>query len=405
MDGWMEMTTERKGSLGSGGVSFHLGVVEVDADHGLPEPRADVGQDGGVAVVGDCLDDGAGAARGVAALEDARADEDAVASELHHERGVGGRGDTPRGELHDGEAAQLLGLHDEVVGRGDALGVGEDLVVVHAAERADVAHDGAHVAHGLDDVARAGLPLGADHGGALAHPAERLAEVAAAADEGDAEVVLVDVVRVVGGGQHLALVHVVDAHGLQDLGLHEVPDAGLGHDRDGDGALDVADEARVRHARHAALRADVGGDPLQRHHGARAGLLREARLLRGHHVHDDPAPEHLRQPHLDGESRRLGLLGRLQQLRAVAAVHRHHAAAVGRHGFGSLVPSLVWNGMDWFPRSGCLCILSREGSSQAQGERRGGRRRGGVVNGWRESGGGGGGDGPSLVVAAQIGVG
>ncbi|PUZ68123.1 hypothetical protein GQ55_2G000300 [Panicum hallii var. hallii] len=328
-------------SLGSGGESLHLWVGQVDADHGLPEPRADVGQDVGVAVVRDGLDDGAGAARRVAALEDAGADEDAVAAELHHERGVGGRGDSPRGELDDGEAAQLLGLHDEVVRRGDALGVGEDLVVVHVAERADVAHDGADVAHGLDDVARAGLPLGADHGGALADAAQRLPEVAAAAHEGDAEVVLVDVVRVVGERQHLALVHVVHADGLQDLGLHEVADARLGHDRDGDGALDVADEPRVGHARHAALRADVGGDALQRHDGAGPGLLGDARLLRRDDVHDDAAAQHLRQAHLDGEGGRLRLLGGLQQGGAVVAVDGDHAAAVavGRHSYLVLSPS------------------------------------------------------------------
>ena len=45
----------------------------------------------------------------------------------------------------------------------------------------------AQVAHGLDDVAGAGLALGADHRRALADAAQRLAEVAAAADERDLE--------------------------------------------------------------------------------------------------------------------------------------------------------------------------------------------------------------------------
>uniref|UniRef100_J3NAJ0 Uncharacterized protein n=1 Tax=Oryza brachyantha TaxID=4533 RepID=J3NAJ0_ORYBR len=169
--------------VGAGGVALHVFVGEVDADHGLPEPGADVGEDLRIAVVGDGLNDGTGAPRGVAALEDAGADEDTVAAQLHHEGGIGGGGHPAGRELHDGEAAQLLGLHDEVVGRGDALGVGEDLVVVHVAERADVAHDGAHVADGLDDVAGAGLALGADHGGALADAAECLGEGAAAPDK------------------------------------------------------------------------------------------------------------------------------------------------------------------------------------------------------------------------------
>jgi hypothetical protein len=101
--------------------------------------------------------------------------------------------------------------------------------------------------------------------------------------------VLVDVVGVVGEVEHLALIHVVDANGLPDLGLHEVADAGLGHDGDGDGALDVADEARVGHASNAALGADVGGDSLNSHDGADACLLDDARLLGHDDIHDDAA--------------------------------------------------------------------------------------------------------------------
>ncbi|OIC69423.1 hypothetical protein A7L26_18145 [Acinetobacter baumannii] len=80
---------------------MYLGVGEVDANHGLAEPTADLRQDLGVAVVGDGLHDGAGAARGVAALEDAGADEDAVAAELHHEGSVGGGGHTAGRKLND----------------------------------------------------------------------------------------------------------------------------------------------------------------------------------------------------------------------------------------------------------------------------------------------------------------
>ena len=63
----------------------------------------------------------------------------------------------------------------------------------------------------FDDVARARLALGADHRRAFADAAQRLAQVAAAADERDRELPLVDVVLLVGGGEHLALVDVVDA--------------------------------------------------------------------------------------------------------------------------------------------------------------------------------------------------
>ena len=149
------------------------------------------------------------------------------------------------------------------------------------------------MAHGLHHVARAGLALGADHRGALGDAAQRLAQIAGAADERHVELGLVDVIRVVGRGQHLGLVDVVDVDGLQHLGLHEVADAALGHNGDGHGLLDALDHLRVAHAGHAAGGADVGGDALERHDGASARLLGDVRLLRRGDVHDDAALQHL----------------------------------------------------------------------------------------------------------------
>src|SRR3546814_13560796 len=99
---------------------------------------------------------------------------------------------------------------------------------------ADVAGDGAEVALGLDDVAGAGLALGADHRRPLADAPERLAEVGGAAHERDVEGPLVDVVGLVGRRENLGLVDVVHAEGLADLGLEEVAEAGLGTDRAAD---------------------------------------------------------------------------------------------------------------------------------------------------------------------------
>ena len=56
---------------------------------------------------------------------------------------------------------------------------------------------------------------------------------------------LVDVVVLVSDGEHLALINAVDSYGLEDLGLSEVANAGLGHDGDYDGALDLLDELRI----------------------------------------------------------------------------------------------------------------------------------------------------------------
>ncbi len=120
---------------------------------------------------------------------------------------------------------------------------------------------------------------------------------------------LLDVELVVSGREHLAFVDVVDPQGLENLALDEVADAGLGHDGDGHGVLDLLDLGRVRHARDAALGTDVGGNPLERHDGAGAGVLGNAGLGGVGDVHDHTALEHLRQTGLDGEGG-LGAMGR-----------------------------------------------------------------------------------------------
>lgn len=202
---------------------MHLG--DVDADHGLAEPLADLGQDLGVLEVRDGLDDSLGALLGVAGLEDAGADEDAVTAQLHHEGGVGRGGDTTGGEVDDGEPALLGGLAKELVGAAELAGEGAELGLrvggglQDGAGTGNLGVDGAHVLDGLDDVAGAGLTLGADHGSALRDAAQGLAQVAAAADEGGLEVVLGDVVEVIGGGEDFGLVDVVDANGFEDLGV------------------------------------------------------------------------------------------------------------------------------------------------------------------------------------------
>ena len=99
--------------------------------------------------------------------------------------------------------------------------------------------------------------------------------------------------RLVGRGQDLGLVDVVDAERLEDLGLDEVADAGLGHDRDGHRVHDPLDHRRVAHAGDAAGRADVGGHALEGHHGDGAGILGDLGLVGRDDVHDDAALEHL----------------------------------------------------------------------------------------------------------------
>ena len=149
----------------------------------------------GVLVVRGRLDDRGAAARGVLGLEDARADEHALRAELHHERRVGRRGDAARAEHHDRQPAGLA--RRRARGRA-APGAPSRRSRAPASssvvQAADLAADAAQVADRLDDVAGAGLALGADHRRALADPPQRLAEVGRAAHERHLEAPLVDVV-------------------------------------------------------------------------------------------------------------------------------------------------------------------------------------------------------------------
>ena len=268
---------------------------------GAPRPRLTLARMSASLEVGRGLDDRLGPRRRVVALEDARPDEHGLGTELHRQRGVGRGGDAAGAEQRHRQPAGLGDLLHERQRRLQLLGPLEQLGRVGLGELADVADDRAQVAHGLDDVAGAGLALGADHRRPLADAPQRLAEVGGAAHERHGEGALVDVVGLVGRGEHLALVDEVDAERLEDLGLDEVTDAGLGHHRDRDRGLDALDHLGVAHAGHAAVAADVGRHPLERHHGAGAGVLGDLGLLGGDDVHDDAALQHLGEATLDGE--------------------------------------------------------------------------------------------------------
>ena len=66
------------------------------------------------------------------------------------------------------------------------------------------------------------------------------------------------------------------------------------------------DHVRVGHPGHAAVLADVGGDPLQGHDGDGAGVLGDLRLLGVDHVHDHAALELLGHAALDAGGAGLG---------------------------------------------------------------------------------------------------
>ena len=104
------------------GILATLTVTEVDgialdvadADHGGAEAGADLHEDLGVVVVGGGPNDGLGTGLGVLGLEDSRTDEDTVHTELHHEGGIGGGGNTTGSEVDNGELAVLGNVLDEL---------------------------------------------------------------------------------------------------------------------------------------------------------------------------------------------------------------------------------------------------------------------------------------------------
>ena len=183
----------------------------------------------------------------------------------------------------------------EIVRHGQLLGGLVHLVVAQGDEFADLLVHGAHVAHGLDDVAGARLALGADHGRALGDTAQRFAQVLRAAHERHVEPVLVDVVHVVGGAEYFGFVDVIDFDGLQNAGFGDVADTNLGHDRNRHGFLNALDHGRIAHAGNAAGSTNIGRNAFERHHRACARVLCDLRLLRGGDVHDYATLEHLCQ--------------------------------------------------------------------------------------------------------------
>jgi hypothetical protein len=163
------------------------------------------------------------------------------------------------------------------------------------AERGELFHltnNGADVAHGLNDIARARFALGANHRCAFGDTPKSFTEIAGAADEWHLEAVLPDVVLFVGGSEDFALVDVVHFERFEDLRLREVADAHFGHYRDRNHVHDFADDSRCGHSRDAAFLADVGGDALERHYGTGARVFRDFGLRGGGDVHDHAAFQH-----------------------------------------------------------------------------------------------------------------
>ena len=210
-------------------------VLDVDADHGLAEPARDLRDHVGVVVERGRLDDRLGPLGGVAGLEDARSPTKTpsapsciiIAASAGVAMPPAVKSTTGSLPLSATSVTRSYGACSSFAATYSSSGDSDPSRRISCA-------DGAHVRDRVGDVAGAGLALGADHRRALGDPAQRLAQVGRTADERDRERPLVDVVGVVGRGEHLGLVDVVHAEALQHLRLGEVADARLGHHRDRD---------------------------------------------------------------------------------------------------------------------------------------------------------------------------
>lgn len=198
-------------------------LLHIDTNHSLTKTLADLSKHLRVLVVSDSLDNSAGTLLSIARLENTRANKDTIAAQLHHQRSIGRGGNTTSGEVNDRQTAELSSLANKLVRSLDLTGERAQLRLgVLAGEEdtagtADLRIDSAHVLNGLNDITGASLTLSADHSGALGDAAQGLTEVAATADEGDLVAVLGDVVDIVGGGEDLGFVDVVNANGFKDL--------------------------------------------------------------------------------------------------------------------------------------------------------------------------------------------
>ena len=89
---------------------FFLKNGYIDTDHGLSEAGAQLGQNGGIPVIGRRLYDGFGAQGRLAALEYPRAHEDTVHTELHRQGRIRRSGKSASGKVDHRQATQGLCL-------------------------------------------------------------------------------------------------------------------------------------------------------------------------------------------------------------------------------------------------------------------------------------------------------
>ena len=220
---------------------------------------------------------------------------------MHHHGGVGGGGNAASGKVHHGQAAFLAHGVAHFKGSADFFGVVGNFGFGQAAQLAHVVHNLTAVAHGFNHVARAGFALGANHGSAFGDAAQGFTQIAATAHKGNGKVALVDMIFVIGGGEHFTFVDIVGAHGLKNAGFNKVADTGLGHDGNAHHFHDALDDGGVGHTGHAACGANVGRYAFQGHDCASSRCFGDFGLFGSGDVHDHAAFEHFSEACLQAD--------------------------------------------------------------------------------------------------------
>ncbi len=203
----------------------------------------------------------------VLALEDPRADEVPLGAELHHQRRVGRRRDAAGAEQRHRQPPAPRRPR----GRPRAARRAPSPHSASSSAPSECSRLIPPVISRMWRTASTMLPVPAsplERIIAAPSPSRRSASprLVAPQTNGTSKASLSMWLRLVGGGQHLGLVDVVDLERLQHLGLGEVADPRLRHHRDRHRLLDLLDHPRARHPGDAAVGADVGRHALQRHH-------------------------------------------------------------------------------------------------------------------------------------------
>lgn len=140
-----------------------------------------------------------------------------ITTQLHHQRGVSRGCNTTSGEIDDRETFETRSLLEQVEGSLDLFCIRVELFFAHNASFSDLAHDRTLVTNRFDHIAGTGFTLRTNEGGTFRDATQCFTEIASSTNERYLEGMLVDVVLFVSRSQHLGLVDVINANGLQDL--------------------------------------------------------------------------------------------------------------------------------------------------------------------------------------------